>query len=96
MDYLDKNFYLGSDTREEEPYYDLYNKIENHFKENPNQGCYVCLCKKGYYHSVPSGFPGYSEINIKCPNCDKDIGAKEKFIEEKDENEKNNKYYKIY
>ena len=96
LNYLDKNFYPGSDTKEEEPYYDLYNKIENHFKENPNQGCYVCLCKKGYYHSVPSGFPGYSEINIKCPNCGKDIGAKEKYREEKDKNENKTKLYKVY
>ena len=74
---FDKYFYPGSDIKEEEPYYELYNKIENHFKEKPNQGCYVCLCNKGYYHSVPSGFPSFSEANIKCPNCGKDIGSKE-------------------
>ena len=96
LDYLDKYFYPGSDTKEEEPYYELYNKIENHFKEKPNQGCYVCLCEKGYYHSVPSGFPSYSETNIKCPNCNKDIGAKEKNIEEKDEKENKTKLIKIY
>ena len=96
LDYLDKNFYPGSDTKEEEPYYELYNKIENHFKEKPNQGCYVCLCNKGYYHSVPSGFPSYSETNIKCPNCGKDIGAKEKYLEEKDEKEDKIKLHKIY
>ena len=43
MQYLDENFYPGSNTKEEEPYYELYNKIENHFKQTPNQGCYVCL-----------------------------------------------------
>ena len=90
------NFYPGSDTKEEEPYYDLYNKIEQHFKNNINQGCYVCLCNKGYYHSVPSGFPGYSEVNIKCPNCNNDIGAKEKYIEQKDEKGKIIKLSKIY
>ena len=90
------NFYPGSDTKEEEPYYDLYNKIEQHFKNNINQGCYVCLCNKGYYHSVLSGFPGYSEVNIKCPNCNNDIGAKEKYIEQKDEKGKIIKLSKIY
>ena len=80
---FDKYFYPGSDIKEEEPYYELYNKLENHFKEKPNQGCYVCLCNKGYYHSIPSGFPSYSEANIKCPNYGKDIGSKEKYIVEK-------------
>jgi len=95
LNYLDKYFYPGGDPKKEEPYYELYNKIENHFKDNPNQGCYVCLCDKGFYHSVLSGFPGYFEINIKCPNCDQDIGAKEIFLEEKDEENKI-KIHKIY
>ncbi len=32
MQYLDEYFYPVSNTKEEEPYYELYNKIENHFK----------------------------------------------------------------
>ena len=95
LDYLDEKFYPGSDTNEE-PYYELYNQIENHFREKPNQGCYICLCEKGYYHSVPSGFPGYHEINLKCPKCGKDIGAKEIYYEEKDEKGDKVKLYKIY
>ena len=95
LDYLDEKFYPGSDTKEE-PYYELYNQIENHFREKPNQGCYICLCEKGYYHSVPSGFPGYHEINLKCPKCGKDIGAKEIYYEEKDEKDDKVKLYKIY
>ena len=94
LDYLDNNFYPGSDTKEEESYYELYNIIENHFKEKPNQGCYVCLCDKGFYHPVSSGFPGYSEKNIKRPYCDKDIGVKEINVEEKFETE--TKLSKIY
>ena len=78
MQYLDENFYPGSKTKKENPYYELYNKIENHFKEKPNQGCYVWLGDKGYHQSVPSGFLGYSETNIKYPKYNKDIGAKEK------------------
>ena len=95
LEHLEEKFYPGSDTKEE-PLYDLYNKIENHFNKTPNQGCYICLCSKGYYHSVPSGFPGYSEINLKCPNCKKAIGAKEKYLEEKDEKDDKIKLIKIY
>ena len=29
---------------------------------------------------IPSGFPGYYDTSIKCPNCKQDIGAKEKYI----------------
>ncbi len=95
MEHIDEKFYPGSDPKQES-YYDLFNKIENHFEKIPNQGCYICLCDKGYYHSVPSGFPGYSEVNIKCPNCNKPIGSKEKYLEEKYENTDRIKLYKIY
>ena len=103
-----KKFYPGNDNKEE-PYYELYNKIVNHFKEKPDEGCYVCLCDKGYYHSV-KGFPGLSEVGMKCINCGKEIGAKEVYIKEineKDENKpkyikqyemikSNNKYFRIF
>ena len=95
LDHIDEKFYPGSDTKEE-PYYELYNKIENHFEKTPNQGCYICLCDKGYYHSVPSGFPSYSEVNNKCPNCQKPIGSTIKYLEEKDEKNDNVRLYKIY
>ena len=84
INYLKEKLYPGSDTNEE-PLYELYNRIENHFKQKPKEGCYVCLCNKGYYHSIPAGFPGSSEKNLKCPYCGEDIGSKEKIIEEKDE-----------
>ena len=100
-----KKFYPGNDNKEE-PYYELYNKIVNHFKEKPDEGCYVCLCDKGYYHSC-KGFPGFSEVGFKCINCGKEIGAKEVYINEKDENKpklikqykmikSNNNYYRIF
>ena len=81
--YLSNKYYPGADITEE-PYYELYSKIINHFKYKPNEGCYVCLCNKGFYHSVPSGFPGILEKNIKCPYCCKDIGSisKEKYEKE--------------
>jgi len=88
VDYLKNKFYPGSDTRNES-YYELYNKIENHFKKNPNEGCYICLCdeNQGYYHKVPSGFPGYEEKDLKCPYCECFIGTKAKYIKGKDDNE---------
>ena len=88
---FDQKFYPGSDNNKEESYYELYNQIIKHFKEKPNDGCYVCLCDKGYYHSVKSGFPGFSEINMKCPNCQNEIGAKDFY--EKSVDEKGNQVY---
>jgi len=94
--YLKEKLYPGSDTKDE-PYYELYYKIENHFKQKPKEGCYICLCKIGYYHSIPSGFPGQSEKDLKCPNCGKEIGSKEKYLEEKDGlDEKGNKMILSY
>ena len=90
--YLSEKLYPGSDNKDE-PYYELYSKIINHFKEKPNEGCFVCLCDKGYYHSVKSGFPGRSELHMKCGQCGKEIGAKEIAIENIDE--KGEKKYTI-
>ena len=94
--YLKEKMYPGSDTKDE-PYYELYYKIENHFKQRPNEGCYICLCNKGYYHSIPSGFPGYKENNLKCPNYKQEIGSKEIYIEKKDKiDENDNKKILVY
>ena len=82
ISYLTEKCYPGSNPKDE-PKYELYNKITNHFKEKPNEGCYVCLCEKGYYHSVPSGFPGDNEKDMNCPNCGKPIGTE--YIEEESE-----------
>ena len=90
-DYLETKFYPGSVPRDES-YYELYNKIEKHFIQNPKEGCYVCLCDIGYYHSIPSGFPGISEKNLKCFFCKREIGAKEVYLDKKVENnDKDNK-----
>ena len=110
LSYFEEKFYPGSDNNKEQPYYQLYNQIVNHFIVKPDEGCYVCLCDKGYYHSVSAGFPGFSEINMKCPNCNNEIGAKEFYRKETDENdenkiinfkiykmvESNNNYYRIF
>ena len=101
ISYLAEKYYPGSDT-EDEPYFELYSKIINHFNKNPNDGCYVCLCKKGFYHLVPSDFPGMQESNKKCPNCEKEIGTIKKEIT--DENRvrteyeiiKTDNYYRIF
>ena len=87
---FDQKFYPGNDNNNiDKPYYELYNKIVNNFKEKPDEGCYVCLCDKGYYHSVKDGFPGFSEINQRCPKCQNEIGAKEIYIKETDEEYEN-------
>ena len=97
VNYLAEKFYPGSDTKNE-PHYELYSKILNHFEKKQNEGCYVCLCEKGFYHSVPSGFPGVSEGGMKCLNCQKEIGAKviKTELENKIEIVKRDKYYRIF
>jgi hypothetical protein len=40
--YLESKLYPGNDTKPNE----LYSNIINHFKNKPNEGCYVCLFKK--------------------------------------------------
>ena len=74
ISYLIEKCYPGSNPKEESKY-ELLNKIINHFKTNPNDGCYICLCEKGFYHLVPSGFPGENENDKKCPNCNEPIGT---------------------
>ena len=74
ISYLTEKCYPGSNPKDE-PKYELFNTIINHFKEKPNEGCYICLCEKGFYHSVLSGFPGDNEKDIFCPNCNQPIGV---------------------
>ena len=107
IDYLKEKLFPGSDTSEE-PLYELFYKIENHFKFKPDEGCYVCLCNKGgkgYYHSIPLGFPDKSEKDLKCPYCKEDIGSREN--QNKDNNKENqvipvyepinrNNYFRIF
>ena len=73
LDYLKEKLYPGNDTK----FNKVYSNIINHFKSKPDEGCYVCLCEKWYYHSVPSGFPGKGELNMKCPKCSGKIGSYE-------------------
>ena len=107
-----EKFYPGNDNSNGQPLYELYSDIINHFKEKPEEGCFVCLCEKGFYHSVPSGFPDDVQINMVCPKCKHEIGAKEYNKEEiiKEENDKiktieikvyktvdtNTKYFRIF
>ena len=92
FDYIKDKLYPGNDTK----YNSVYNNIINHFKFNfkSNEGCYVCLCEKWYYHSVLEGFPGKNELNMKCPECGKNIGIIKKgkdFIKVK-----RNNYFRIF
>ena len=110
-DDFNKKFYPGNDNNNKEPYYELYSQIEDHFANRPEEGCFVCLCKEGYYHSISTGFPDKGQINIVCPKCGYEIGAKEQIkVETKEENgenkdidikvyetvESNDHYYRIF
>ena len=68
--YLDENYFPGNDTK----FNLVYSNIENHFKNKPDEGCYVCLCRDWYYNSVSSGFPDMKELNKICPKCKENIG----------------------
>ena len=67
---MKNQFYPGNDSK----YNKVYSSIINHFKFKPNDGCYVCLCKKGFYHCVKAGFPNYKHLNRRCPKYSKPIG----------------------
>ena len=41
---LNKYYYPGNNISNL-PIYEIYSKIESHFKKIPNQGCFVCLYK---------------------------------------------------
>ena len=94
ISYLKDKLYPGNDTKPNPIYY----QIINHFKTKPKSGCYVCLCDKGgYYHSVPSGFPGKKELGKKCPKCQKEIGSWVAGLVYKDVVPvKREKYYRIF
>ena len=70
INYLKEQFYPGNDSK----YNKVYSNIIIHFKTRPNDGCYVCLCKNGYYRSIKAGFPNEKHLNMKCPKCKKPIG----------------------
>ena len=74
LNYLNEQFYPGNDTKPNE----VYSGIINHFSNKPYEGCYVCLCKDGFYHSIKSGFPGDKELDKVCPKCQKNIGTVKK------------------
>jgi len=50
LNLLKERLYPGNDSE----YNKEFSKIINHFKSKPNEGCYICLCKDCYYHSIPS------------------------------------------
>ena len=91
INYLKDKLYPGNDTKSNP----VYSDVINHFKIKPKEGCYVCLCAQGYYHSVPSGFPGKKYLKRTCPKCYKNIGTESgwtvsfKLV-------KRNNYYRIF
>ena len=70
--YLSEKYYPGCDIIKE-PYLELYSEIKNIFIEKPNQCCYVCLCKKGFYYTIPLNSLEV-QGEIKCCNCGEMIG----------------------
>ena len=92
IDYLKEKFYPGNDAKVNL----VYSQILNHFKTKPEEGCYICLCKNWYYHSVSSGFPGKGEIGLVCPKCSKNIGAEKKLLSKNVKIVKRENYYRIF
>ena len=88
--FLKYKYYPGNDTINNL----VYSQIVNHFKTKSDEGCYVCLCQKWYYHSVPSGFPSNAELNMICPKCLENIGAEKKGKELQIVKREN--YYRIF
>ena len=70
INYLREKLYPGNDAKSNQ----VFSDVINHFKNYPKEGCYVCLCAQGFYHRVPTGFPGKRYINKVCPKCDQNIG----------------------
>ena len=73
---MKEKLYPGNDTKPNKIYYNII----NHFKSKPEEGCYICLCEKRYYHSLPSGFPGNEQLNKKCPKCLKPFVKRENYF----------------
>ena len=98
--YLSEKYYPGSDIRKE-PYLELYSEIKNIFIEKPNQCCFVCLCKTGFYYTIPLNSLEV-QGEIKCCNCGEIIWNhfnkinREKELEIKHEIIKNDKYVILF
>ena len=92
INYLKEKFYPGNDAKVNL----VYSQILDHFKTKPEEGCYICLCKDWFYHSVPSGFPGKLELNQTCPRCSKNIGSMNKFLSKDIKIVKREGYYRIF
>jgi hypothetical protein len=71
---INKYYYPGNNISNL-PIYEIYSKIESHFKKIPNQGCFVCLCKNGYYHSIIGGVPNNKYLDHNCKECGEPIGS---------------------
>lgn len=74
INYLKEKVYPGNDTK----YNEVYSKIINHFRFKPDKGCFVYLCNNGCYRSVPLGFPGIEELNMKYSKCSASIGLEKR------------------
>ena len=71
---INKYYYPGNDIKDN-PTYDVYIKILNHFKEKPKQACFICMCNEGYYYSTRDEEPNEKDIGQNCPFCEEPIGS---------------------
>ena len=77
---INKYYYPGNDIKDI-PIYNLYSQIKKHFLNNKsNIGCYVCLCRNGYYLPILDDYDDKSLYNKKCPKCGELIGLKSAII----------------
>ena len=91
---INKYYYPGNDIKDI-PIYNLYSQIKKHFLNNKsNIGCYVCLCRKGYYLPILDDYNDKSLYNKKCPKCGELIGLKSTLMSY--DYIKRNNYFRIF
>ena len=94
IDNINKCYFPGNDINNIH-IYELYSKINKHFLENKqNNGCYICLCKKGFYIRILDDFDNIDLYNKKCPYCNKPIGLQETTFSYK--HIKRDNYFRIF
>ena len=79
-DCLRNSYFVGNDISENN-YYDIFIQLKDHFKKNKQDGAYVCLCKHGFCHIIPNGYPTKEDYrNEKCEFCNESVGFYDKYF----------------
>ena len=71
---INKYYYPGNNISNI-PIYEIYSKIESHFRTIPIQKCFECLYKNGSYHSIIGGVPNNKYTDLNCKECGEPIGS---------------------